>query len=78
MSRYYFNIRSGNLLYEDPEGDDYASIEVAVEEAIAASREMTAESVKKGELVIMRTFEITDTRGQVIATVPFSDAIKLK
>lgn len=52
MSRYYFNIRSGNLLYEDPEGDDYASIEVAVEEAIAASREMTAESVKKASWLL--------------------------
>lgn len=50
MAKYYFHIRRGSDVARDPEGAEFASQELAREEAVTAARELLAQAVIRGEL----------------------------
>lgn len=77
MPKYYFHIRKGKELEVDDMGTDFASLELAVSDAKLAAREMISELVIAGEILDGQQFEITDNRGEVVATVPFRSALRL-
>jgi hypothetical protein len=77
MPKYYFHIRNGDELEVDDIGTDFASLELAVGDAKLAAREMIAELLMAGEVVDGQQFEIADTRGDVLATVPFQSVLRL-
>lgn len=39
MPRYYFNIRQGKFLLADEEGEEFANLDAARQEAVASARE---------------------------------------
>lgn len=78
MARYYFHIRDGDALIEDFEGVELTSIAIAKEEAEQAAREILAEKVKKGEVIDGQRFEINDSWGNQMLTVPFKSVLRLK
>ncbi|MXN48704.1 hypothetical protein GR138_26245 [Shinella kummerowiae] len=77
MPKYYFHIRNGDELEVDDIGTDFASLELAVGDAKLAAREMIAELLMAGEVVDGQQFEIADTGGDVLATVPFQSVLRL-
>jgi hypothetical protein len=77
MTRYYFHVRGPEGFVKDPEGAEFASDDVAVEEARAAARELMAAKVAKGEIVDGGQFEITTEDGDVINTVIFKSVVKI-
>lgn len=49
--RYFFHIRHGETLIEDPDGEEFASLEAPHAEAVAAAREIMAYMLLAGRAV---------------------------
>ena len=77
MPSYYFHIRDGDRLIEDPDGSELPNLEAARAEAFAAAREAIAEQIRMGKSVGGRSFEIADEAGRVLATVTSRDVLRL-
>jgi hypothetical protein len=79
MPRFFFHVRDGDKLTQDVEGADFPHLEAAQDEAKTAAREMLAEQIDSaGTLNRNQQFEICDEAGKLLATVPFTDTIKLQ
>jgi Domain of unknown function (DUF6894) len=48
MARYFFHIKDGTDLIQDPEGSDLATIEDARSQALKSARELWADAIKSG------------------------------
>ena len=75
---YYFNIRTASGIVEDPEGDTYATLQAAREDALTKARDMIAEGNQKGEDRRGWRFEIMDRANQPVLTVAFAEVIDPK
>ncbi len=73
--RYYFNIREGGTLIEDPDGEEFASPEAMRAEAVEAARELMATRLLSGQPMNGRKFEIIDEAGTLVGELLFRDAI---
>ena len=76
MPSFYFHIRVGGHLFEDPDGSYLPDFEAARAEALAAARQGIAERIRAGEVVDGQPFEIWDAYGRLLAIVPFRDALQ--
>lgn len=76
MARYYFHVRKHDVLEEDPEGAEFASLDEAYHEAVLAAREILAEKVLTNEVIDGQIFEITAEDGTVLRTVPFTSTLR--
>ena len=75
MPKFYFHIRHGDVVKQDPEGSELASIEEARQEAVLAARELLAERLLRGQPVNDDVFEIADEGGIVVDTVAFRSVL---
>jgi hypothetical protein len=75
---YYFNLRTESGLIEDPEGDTYASLQAAREDALVKARAMIAEGNQKSEDRRGWRFEIMDRANQPVLTVAFAEVLDPK
>jgi hypothetical protein len=66
MPRFYMHIRQGDRLFEDPEGEEFASLVEARAEAVMSARELMAEMVAAGKSPRNNRFEIADDSGHVV------------
>jgi hypothetical protein len=73
MPRFFINVRSGNMLVEDPEGYNLPNLEAARDEALAAAREIMADGLKS-EGLSCEQLEIHNDAGQLLTTVSVRDA----
>jgi CheY-like chemotaxis protein len=74
--RYFLHVRDGDARLADPDGANFIDLASARAEAIESARELIAECVRTGSpMGLHRVFDIANSSGQVLATVPFSDAI---
>ncbi len=71
MSRYYFHIRKGEVLVEDPEGTEVAQTESLEDEAIEAARDLLADGDRQGLDRRVWIYEIADETGATVLTLPF-------
>ena len=76
MPTYFFDLIKGNELVEDDQGEDFADIEAAKLEGLASARELLADAAKKGILATSPVYLIRNAAGDILATVPFKDALK--
>jgi hypothetical protein len=76
VTRYFFNVRSGDTYISDAEGQEHVDLHAAQEEAEIAAREIVSEAVKFGQPIDGRKFEITDASGAICATLPFRDVLR--
>jgi hypothetical protein len=75
--RYFFHIRSNDGDEPDDEGLEFESLDIAVNEAEKTAREMVAERVMHDERIDGTRFEISDEQGNVLATLPFKEVLRL-
>ncbi len=73
--RFFFDIRDGDTLIEDPDGEEFSGVEAAQAEAIQAARELMAQDLLAGKPLDGRSFEICDDRRTLLRIVPFKQAI---
>jgi hypothetical protein len=74
MPRYFFNMRIGNELIRDPEGEELRDPDHAWHVARTTIREI----LKTGgdqTLILTAIVEVTDDEGEIVMEFPFAEAI---
>jgi hypothetical protein len=74
MPRYFFNMRIGNELIRDPQGQELQDADHAWHVARATIREI----LKTGgdqRRILTATVEVTDDEGEIVLEFPFAEAI---
>ena len=77
MPHYFFHLREGNRVIEDPDGGAFLDLDAARSEALASAREMLAERLKAGRVLDGQQIDICDEAGQKLATVRFREAFQV-
>ncbi|MBL6082541.1 hypothetical protein JMJ56_31750 [Belnapia sp. T18] len=77
MLWFFFHTRVNGTLTIDPEGSEFHDLDAAKKEAIAALREMIADRLRGGGLLIVPQIEVADQAGQTLAIVTLRDAMDL-
>lgn len=74
MSLYHIHLRGASDGVNDPEGEEFANDAAARDHVIAAVREMMDGGLSGTADCAALVFEVRDRDGQLVATVPFSQA----
>lgn len=76
--RLFLHIRdAAGLLTEDPEGQEFRTLDDAIAEAEASAREMMADALRSNASVeIENVIDIVNDEGTVVASVSFRSTIK--
>jgi hypothetical protein len=77
MPRFYFHLFN-DLTSIDEEGVDLANAAVALQRGAAIAREMAAESVREGHLILDHRIEVANEHGDAIGTIYFRDVVEIK
>jgi hypothetical protein len=72
MGRYFFHIKKKGRLDPDDTGVELADAEAAYNEAVKAARGMSRDAAFSGKDVSGQRFEVTDSEGEPVFTLPFS------
>lgn len=75
---YFFNQRFNGDIGVDAVGMNLPDLEAARRRAIELAREIMSDELLKGEVVLDRCIEVTDTAGQVVLSLPFTDVAQLR
>lgn len=75
MPHLFMHIQHGDELIEDPDGQEFASLDDAKACAIAAARELMVAQLLRGEPLDGHKFKLTDRDGETVMVVPFRDAM---
>lgn len=76
MRRFYFHLFN-DITVRDPEGIPLPNDAVAMQRAANSAREMAAQSVREGRLVLDHRIEVTDDRGECVGIVYFRDVVRV-
>jgi Domain of unknown function (DUF6894) len=74
MSRYYFHIKDGAELIQDPEGSELATMDEARSQALKSARELWAEAIKSGGRLGADAVVIADEHGD-LTFLPMAEAL---
>jgi hypothetical protein len=75
MTRYFFHIRDGGVLIEDPDGTECEDVAAARIEALSSARDLLAERLRGHEVLDGQTIEIWSEDGTLVDVVLMRDAI---
>lgn len=78
MARYLLHIHNSHGLAEDDEGLEASSLSEARERAVTGIRSLLASEAANGEINLMGRIDIGDEHGNVLLSVPFTDAVRVK
>jgi len=73
MPRYFFHIRDGDGLKNDPDGIELPDVDAARATALKKACRIWSERPPE-PAANDQTFEVTDEAGQIVLTVSFSEA----
>ena len=74
MARYYFHIKDGADLIQDPEGTELATAQDARSQALKSARELWADAIKSGRSLGADAVLIADEHGG-LTFVPMAEAL---
>ena len=77
VPRFYFHLYN-DITSIDEEGSELPNSAVALQRAITLAREMAAEAVRNGKLVLDHRIEVTDEAGAVTGKVEFRDVVEVE
>ena len=77
MPPFYFHLFN-DFTNHDDEGTELPNAAVAMEATARMAREMAAESVREGRLVLQHRIEVTDERGATVGAVHFRDVVEVR
>jgi hypothetical protein len=77
MPYFYFHLFN-DITSIDEEGADLPTTDAAMQRAATTAREMAAESVREGHLVLDHRIELANDAGQTIAKVRFGEVVKIE
>jgi hypothetical protein len=74
--RYFFHLHNDIEAY-DEEGRELPDIEAARDAAMAAARDMAAESVREGHLNLGHYVEVEDGHGTPVMKITFGEVVSI-
>ena len=77
MARYYMQLRDGTDHLLDPDGIEYADINVLKKKVLVAVRELISEDVKGGVIDLRFRIDAEDRDGMIVYTLDFADAVNI-
>ena len=77
MVRYYMQLRDGTDHLLDPDGIEYADIDVLKRKVLVAVRELISEDVKGGVIDLRFRIDAEDRNGVIVYTLDFADAVNI-
>ena len=77
MPRFYFHLYN-DITSIDEEGQDLPNEAVALQRAVTMAREMAAESVRQGHLVLDHRIEVISDQDRTVGTVRFKDVVRVR
>lgn len=78
MTRFFFNVISGNSMLDDDEGSELVSLEHAIEEACKDARSLMSEAILQGRDISEGCIIIRDSKRELLKVVRFADALDRK
>lgn len=77
MPRFYFHLFN-DIVARDEEGIELPNAAVAMQHAASCAREMAAQNVREGRLVLDHRIEVTnDDDDDIVGIVRFSDVVEI-
>ena len=77
MPRYYFHLFNDEDTF-DREGMELPDEAAAHEQAVRSAKDMAAQGVADGRLVLGNRIEVVDEHGQTVDTVIFRDVVQVE
>lgn len=77
MPRYFFHVYD-DIIARDEEGVELPSLAAARLRAIRGARDIIAEQVRHGHLVLSHWIDVVDEHGEKVLTLPFREAVDVK
>lgn len=77
MTKYFFHLRTDDILELDEVGADFESDDLAVLDASNAVGEMVLDAVVSGDPLLVQQFEITREDGTTISILPFKAVVRV-
>jgi hypothetical protein len=78
MARYFLHIHNSHGSAEDDEGLEAKSLSEAREKAVAGIRSLLSAEAANGEMNLKGRIDISSEAGELLLSVPFSEAITIK
>lgn len=75
--RFFLHIEDGITRIVDQEGSELPTLADAHQEALASARQMWASAILECRDLSAQRFVVTDEDGQVLATLPFLEALPI-
>lgn len=76
MPIFHLNLRDNGTLWPDQDGAEFASLDEAYLEAFAGAQEMWTPRLRDRKSPLSCAFEIADSAGNVLVTLPFSEVLE--
>ena len=77
MARYYFHLFN-DMTCMDEEGLSLPNSAVAMQKGATIAREMAAESVRQGHLILDHRIEVADKHGETVGVIHFKDVVQVR
>ena len=77
MARYFLQLRDGTEQMLDPEGIEYADMDVLKKKVLIAVRDLISEDVKGGVIDLRFRIDAEDRNGVIVYTLGFAEAVKI-
>lgn len=75
MTKYFFHIHRDGTMIKDPDGEEFASLDAALAEAVEAARELVATAVRMGQPIDGDRIEICDEDDRYCGVVRLADVL---
>ena len=77
MPRYFFHVYD-DVIAKDEEGAELPNLAAARLNALVGARDLIAEQVRHGYIVLSHWIDVVDEQGEAVLTIAFRDAIDIK
>lgn len=77
MARYFLNLRDGTQELLDPEGVEYASLEIMRKAVLRTARDLMSSDIEQGTIDLRFRIDAEDRHGRIVYTLPFKHAVNI-
>jgi hypothetical protein len=77
VARYFMHLRDGTEQLLDPEGLEFATIELVRKAALVSARDLMTGDVREGVLDLRFRIDVEDEGGEIVYSLPFKHALSI-
>jgi hypothetical protein len=76
MTKYFFDVRNGDIFTKDREGSEFLDDEAAMRDALVMAREFAIDDLQQPKVIADRTIEIRDLAGRSVMVFRARDVLE--